>query len=157
MAKVAGRKKRIIGTTAALVAIGGGAAFAYWSATGTHNTTASAGKSANFVVTSKIAGDPLSPNGPVQVATFTVNNPGSGVQELKSIKVSVADSKGTPWVSGDGCSYEDFAVGTPSFDRTQIEPGKSVTGTVSLQMINRPTVNQDGCQNASVPLHFEAS
>lgn len=157
MSKVAGRKKRIIGTTVALVAIGGGAAFAYWTAAGTHDTTATAGKSADFVVTSTIAGGPLSPGGPEQVATFTVTNPGSGVQELKSIKVSVADTNGTPWIAGKGCSYEDFALSAPSFDPKEINPGQSVTGTVKLQMINRPTVNQDGCQNASVPLHFEAS
>lgn len=124
MARVAGRKKRIIGTTAALVAIGGGAAFAYWSATGTHDTTASAGESANFVVTSKVAGDPLSPNGPVQVATSTVNNPGSGVQELKSIKVSVADSKGTPWVQATAVPLKILPWELPPLTARRSSPAK---------------------------------
>ena len=56
MGKVAGRKKRIIGTTVALVAIGGGAAFAYWSATGTHDTTTAAGTATNFTISSTITG-----------------------------------------------------------------------------------------------------
>ncbi|WP_455835112.1 hypothetical protein [Pseudarthrobacter siccitolerans] len=157
MGKVAGRKKRIIGSTVALVAIGGGAAFAYWSATGTHDTTTAAGTATNFTITSTIAGDPLSPNGPVKTATFTVTNPGTGVQKLSNMAVTVAGTGGATWTAVSGCSAADFAVGTPSFTATEIKAGESVTGTVTLQMIDRPGVNQDGCKGAAVPLHFAAS
>jgi hypothetical protein len=157
MGKVAGRKKRIIGTTVALVAIGGGAAFAYWSATGTHDTSTAAGTATNFTVTSEITGDPLSPNGPVKTATFTVTNPGTGVQKLSNMAVTVAGTGGAAWTPAGGCTAADFKVGTPSFTATEIKAGEYVTGTVTLQMIDRPGVNQDGCKGAAVPLHFAAS
>lgn len=157
MGKVAGRKKRIIGTTVALVAIGGGAAFAYWSAAGTHDTTTAAGTATAFALSSTITGDPLSPNGPVKTATFTVTNPGTGVQKLSNVAVTVAGTNGAAWTAVTGCSAADFAVGTPSFTVTEIKAGESVTGTVTLQMIDRPGVNQDGCKGAAVPLHFAAS
>jgi hypothetical protein len=157
MGKVAGRKKRIIGTTVALLAIGGGAAFAYWSATGTHDTTTAAGTATNFTITSTIAGSPLSPGGPVKTATFTVTNPGSGVQKLSNVAVTVAGIDGAAWTAVSGCSAADFAVGTPSFTVTEIPANGTVTGTVTLQMIDRPGVSQDGCKGASVPLHFAAS
>ena len=157
MAKVAGRKKRIIGTTVALVAIGGGGAFAYWTATGTGNTTTQAGTSTNFTITSSIAGAPLSPNGPTQTATFTVTNPGTGVQKLTNVAVTVAGTDGSAWTAVKGCSDLDFAVGTPSFTATEIPANGTVTGTVTLQMIDRPGINQDGCKGATVPLHFSAS
>jgi hypothetical protein len=157
MSKVAGRKKRIIGTTAALVAIGGGAAFAYWTATGSHDTTTKAGTSTNFTISSSVAGDPLSPNGPIQTATFTVTNPGTGVQKLTNVVVTVAGTNGSAWTEVSGCSALDFAVGTPSFTATEIPANGTVTGTVSLQMVDRPGVNQDGCKGATVPLHFAAN
>lgn len=157
MSKVAGRKKRIIITTAAMVAIGGGAAFAYWTATGTGNATTAAGTSSNFTITSSVAGDPLSPNGPTQTATFTVTNPGTGVQKLSDVEVTVAGTTGAAWTAVAGCSADDFAVGVPDFEVTEIAAGGSVTGTVTLQMIDRPGINQNGCKGATVPLHFAAS
>lgn len=157
MSKVAGRKKRIIGTTVALAAIGGGAAFAYWTATGTGNATAAAGGSTNFTVTSSVAGAPLSPNGPAQTATFKVTNPGTGGQMLSTVAVTVAGTDGSAWTAVNGCSAADFAVGSPNFTATEIPAGGEVTGTVTLQMIDRPGVNQDGCKGAAVPLHFAAS
>ena len=157
MSKVAGRQKRIIVTTAALLAVGGGAAFAYWTATGTGNTTTTAGSSANFTITSTVAGGALSPNGPTQTVTFVVTNPGTGVQKLSAVAATVADTTGAAWTAVSGCSATDFAVGTPSFTVTEIPANGTVTGTVTLQMVDRPGVNQDGCKGATVPLHFAAS
>jgi hypothetical protein len=157
MGKVAGRKKRIIGTTVALVAMGGGAAFAYWTATGAADTTTKAGTSKNFTVTTSVTGDPLSPNGPTKTATFTVTNPGSGVQKLSTVTAAVAGVDGAVWTPAGGCLAADFKVGTPVFTQTEIKAGESVTGSVTLQMIDRPGVNQDSCQGADVPLHIAAS
>lgn len=157
MSKVAGRKKRIIITTAALVAIGGGAAFAYWTAAGVGDTSTTAGTSTNFTITSTVAGAALSPNGPTQTFTFTVTNPGSGVQKLTNITAAVAGTNGAAWTSVAGCSKDDFTVGSPSFTATEIPSNGFITGTVTLQMIDRPGTNQDGCKGATVPLHFAAS
>ena len=157
MSKVAGRKKRIIITTAAMLALGGGAAFAYWTATGTGDTTTTAGTSSNFTITSTTAGGALSPGGPTQTFTFTVTNPGTGVQKLNAVTAAVAGANGAAWTAVGGCSAADFTVGTPSFTVTEIPANGSVTGTVTLQMKDRATVNQDGCKGAVVPLHFAAS
>jgi hypothetical protein len=157
MSKVAGRKKRIIVTTAAMVAVGGGAAFAYWTATGTGNTTTAAGTSSNFTISSSVAGGALSPGGPTQTVTFTVTNPGTGVQKLSTVAATVAATDGSAWTAVTGCTKDDFAVGTPSFTVTEIPAnGGTVTGTVTLQMIDRTGVNQDGCKGATVPVHFVA-
>ena len=157
MGKVAGRKKRIIITTAALVAVGGGAAVAYWTAAGVGDTTTAAGTSSNFTITSTHTGGALSPNGPTQTFTFTVTNPGTGVQKLTNITAAVAGTNGATWAPASGCSAADFTVGDPVFTPTEIPAGESITGTVTLQMIDRPGVNQDGCKAATVPLHFSAS
>jgi hypothetical protein len=156
MSKVTGRNKRIIITTAAMLAVGGGAAFAYWTATGTGDGTAAAGTSSNFTIASSVTGNPLSPGGPTQTVTFVVTNPGSGVQKVSAVAVTVADDAGVAWDTGT-CSAADFTVGNPVFTAKEVSPGGTATGTVTLQMKDRTDVNQDGCKGATVPLHFLAS
>jgi hypothetical protein len=161
MSRVTGRKKRIIITTAAMLAVGTGAAFAYWSATGTTTVTAGAGHSVAFKVSSTVpAGGALTPGGPTQSAEFTVKNENTGVQNLSGLVVKVANSDGTPWTAVEGCSAADFRVSPPAFSvgqgLGQIAAGATVSGKVSIQMINLAE-NQDGCQGVSVPLYFAGS
>jgi hypothetical protein len=166
MGKTTGRKKRIIITTAAMLAIGGGAAFAYWSAAGTHDTTTAAGTSTPFTIANQAAtGTPLSPGAAAQTIQLTVTNPGTGVQNLQNVVVTVANTNGSAWSAGTApltCTADDFTVGAftvnnTTFTGADVAANGTVTGTVTLQMNNRTGVNQDGCKNAVVPLHFAAS
>ena len=156
MAKIAGRKKRIIVTTAVLAAIGGGAAFAYWSSTGTGEGEATAAaESAPFTVVSQTAtGGPLSPGGPTQTVAFTVTNPGSGVQNLTAVAVTIPES----WSEGTTlpCTADDFTVGTASIAKGAINPAGVVSGTVTVTMNNLAST-QDNCKGVTVPLAFAAS
>lgn len=155
MGKVAGRKKRIIITTAALVALGGGAAFAYWTATGVGTGEASTGQAVAFeVLSTPAAGDALTPGGPIQTAAFTIKNENTGTQNLAAVTAKVANDDGTAWASGS-CTAADFAVGTPVITYGQLAAGATANGTVTIQMVNR-AANQDDCQNVTVPLYFEA-
>ena len=162
MSRVTGRKKRIIITTAAMLAVGTGAAFAYWSATGTTTVTAGTGQSVAFKVSSTFpAVVALTPGGPSQSAEFTIKNENTGAQKLSGLVVKVANADGTPWTDGKGCSADDFEVSPPAFSpgskgSGQIAADATVRGTVSIQMRNLDR-NQDGCQGVSVPLHFAAS
>jgi hypothetical protein len=155
MAKIAGRKKRIIVTTAVLAAVGGGAAFAYWSATGTGAGSAATGQSVPFTFVSQAAtGGPLSPGGPEQTVAFTVTNPGTGVQNLADVTVTVKSD----WSVGTilPCTAADFTVSTADVTRGSIDPSESVDGTVTITMKNLAT-NQNNCKGVTVPLVFSAS
>jgi hypothetical protein len=162
MSRVTGRKKRIIITTAAMLAVGTGAAFAYWSGTGTTSATAGAGKSVPFKVSSTVSAGlgRMTPGGPSQSAEFTIKNENTGVQNLSGLVVKVANADGTPWTSVKGCSADDFEVSPPAFNIGQgigqIAANTTVSGTVSIQMVNLDR-NQDGCQGVFVPLYFAAS
>lgn len=157
--KTAGRKKRIIITTAAMLAIGGGAAFAYWTSLAEQNAVveSTATSDAFSITVGALSSNVLSPGGPTQTVSFTVNNPGTGVQKINAVAVTVADADGTLWDSGAGCSYADFAITANTLVATELLPGDSADGTVTLQMVNRPNVNQNGCKGVEVPLHFAAS
>jgi hypothetical protein len=157
MAKIAGRKKRIIVTTAVLATIGGGAAFAYWSSMGTGVGSATAGSDSEFTITSTTTatGGPLSPGGPTHTINFTVANPGSGSQYLAAVDATVAKANGDAWVSGE-CSADDFAITGYTLTPGEVAAGGTVSGSVKIQMINR-AANQDDCKGVTVPVHFAAS
>lgn len=153
MNKAVGKKKRIVITTATMLAIGGGAAFAYWTATGTGSNSAKAGGATDFTITSAVTGPDLSPGGPKKTVAFTVTNPGSGNQKVAGVDVKVANADGTDWTAVPGCSASDFQLSDYAFTAIDLAPGAVATGTVQLQMVNRDT-DQNSCKGVTVPLHF---
>lgn len=157
MKKFSARKKRVAITTAALVAIGGGAAFAYWTSQGAGTGSATTGTTVPFTVTSTTAtGGPLTPGGPSQTVVFEVTNPGTGVQHLTDVKVTVADASGNQWTDPNGCSFKDYTIEAVNITKGDMTPGEKVSGNVTIKMNNLAT-NQDACKGLAVPLHFSAS
>ncbi len=162
MAKLKHRSRRTVTLLVAggMTLAGTGVAFAYWTAQGTGTGEATTGTNAAFLISSTTSGDPLSPNGPVQTVAFTVTNPASGVQQLSNVFVRIAEDGGDTWDAVDGCSDADYTVeitSTPTdLGPVSINPGSSVTGTASIQMIDTGD-NQDACKSAIVPLWFETN
>ena len=159
MSVLSTRKRRLttLLATVALVAVGGGLAFAYWTGSGEGVGTATTGTSSNFEVSSVApVGAALAPGGAAQTVTFTVANSGDGAQALSAVAVSVANADGTAWVATPGCSAADYTLGTPAITYGDIAGGDSVDGTVTITMKNRAT-NQDACQGVAAPLYFLAS
>lgn len=157
MPKFTARTKRVAIITAAMLAVGGGAAYAYWTSTGTGTGSATTGSSTPFTIASQApSGAALAPGGTAQSIAFTVTNPGSGSQNLSGVTVTVANANGTAWTAVSGCSALDYTVGTPAITYGQIAPGGNIAGTVTLTMNNRAS-DQDACQGVTVPLYFAAS
>jgi hypothetical protein len=151
------RRAAIVLSAVVILAFGAGVAYAYWSATGVGDGSATSASNSAFTVSSGTpTGGPLTPGGATTSVPFTVSNPGSGSLRLSTVTVTVAESDGSTWNSVAGCSAADYTVGTPAITYGNIPAGGSVSGTVSVTMNNLPT-NQDGCKNATVPLYFVAS
>ncbi len=166
MSKVTKRTKRIAITTSIMLAVGGGAAIAYWSATG-HGAvdTAAAGTSTAFIIKARAGqAEGLTPGGPAKTVEFTVSHTGTGTQRLASLVAIVATTNGDAWTGGPngGCSAEDFEVTAATFDGSPTKPpfdiatGVTKTGTVTVSMKNDPNRNQNDCKGLSVPLYFNA-
>ena len=142
------------------VALTATAAFGFWSSSGEGSGSASTGESSLFVVSSEDAvGDALTPGGPTNTIDFTVTNPSSGHQQLDTIDISVANADGTPWNDGL-CTADDFSVtGYDSTPDVNLDPtggaADSFSDTVTLQMVDTG-VNQDACQDVTVPLYILA-
>ena len=155
--KFSSKRVLVIGIVAALVVGGGGAAFAYWSSTGSGTGAASSGTSTAFTVTSSApTGSPLVPDGPAQNVAFSVANPSAGTLDFTSLVVTVANSDGSAWVAVPGCSAADYEVSNIVVTYGSIAGGADVDGTVDIAMIDTE-LNQDACEGAAVPLRFVAS
>src|SRR5579875_2924658 len=90
-------------TTAAVIGVAG-AAFAYFTSTGTGSGTATVGSASNLTVTGTAAST-LYP-GTSSTVNFTVNNPSTGHERLGSITLSAVHActgSGSTW-TGSACS-----------------------------------------------------
>lgn len=163
-------KQKILATATAAALVGGtGAAVAYWTSTGSGTGSAGVGTSTTWEVTTNASTGTgsLTPDGPIRNVVINVKNNSSGVQGLQSLVVKVANADGTPWTAVAGCAASDFKLGTAlaGADYTitkspvlNVAAGATHSGdSVDIQMVNKTTTNQDGCKNATVPLHVSAS
>ena len=159
----------------AIVAGSGIGAYAYWTSSGTGTGAGSTGTNSSFVIASpSVTTNTLVPDvaigtGHIQTATYTVTNPsGAGVQQLNSVVIKVANADGSVWTSGN-CSADDFSVGgeavgasdtdtagTPNLPAL-LNPGDVYSDSVTVQMINDSTENQNDCKSIAVPLYISAS
>lgn len=151
------KKTTTIALTAVLVAVGGGVAYAYWTASGTGTGEATTGESTAFVITSDEAVGEISPGSAGQTVDFQVNNPGTGSQLLEDVTVTMASATGVAWVPAEGCEIADYsATITTAAPAGEIAPGATVEGVATIVLTNT-AVNQDACQGEVVPLYFEAN
>ncbi|HEY0217377.1 MAG TPA: hypothetical protein VGC57_13395 [Cellulomonas sp.] len=151
------RKTVVLGTAAALTVLGAGAAFAYWTSTGSGNGEAATGASTAFLVTTEPAVGEITPGGPGQTIAFTVSNPGTGTQNLSAVTVTLADESGVAWVPAVGCEIADYTVAVttpPAYGA--IAAAGTVDGTVTVTLLNTG-LDQDACQGLTVPVHLVAS
>ncbi len=151
------RKTVVLGTAAALTVLGAGAAFAYWTSTGSGDGAATTGASTVFTVTTEAAVGEITPGGPGQTIAFTVANTGTGTQSLSAVTPTLADETGAAWVPAPGCAIADYSIvltTPPTYGA--IAPAGSVDGSVTVTLANTG-VDQDACQGLTVPVHLVAS
>ncbi|UZN01809.1 hypothetical protein [Cellulomonas sp. S1-8] len=142
-----------------MTVVGAGAAFAYWTATGTGDGTATTGESTDFVVVvdSASATGEIVPGGAGMTVPFTVTNNADGPQELSLVEATAADALGVAWVPPAGCLVGDYVV---TVDQGLIGSVPGDGGVVNGEVLVTLTdtgVDQDACQGAVVPLHVVAS
>src|SRR5579859_8288507 len=166
------KKRRIlIGVGAVVVTLVlGGAALAYFNASGSGTATATVGTSAALTIHGSTSGS-LYP-GVSTTVTFTADNPSSGHQKIgtihlasivacdqafsggtcasgheittcESIETGATDGNTANFWMADVVSNQDLAPGS----------GQSVTATGTLKM-NDLSISQDSCKNANLLLNF---
>jgi hypothetical protein len=154
------RRLAVVGAFTAIALAGSGAAFAYFTSTGTGAGAASVGTASNYTVeVSAPTGAALVPGGPGQSFTYTVQNPGTGTQQISAASISVTPDAAAAtngclaaWyhVSGPGITAPGNAA-TQTYATPISIPGGTTNSdaqlTFTVTLVNTPLINQDGCEN----------
>jgi len=164
------KRKKLVVLTCAAVALTAGAAFAYWTTTGSGTATARVGTSNGLAIHGTTSGS-LYPGTSLTV-TFTADNSGSGPQQLGTIHLAsivacdIAFSAGTCQSGHEITTCETTEAGasdttTADFwmpdvvanQEIAVGNGQSVTATGALKL-NDLSSNEDSCKNAYLLLNL---
>jgi hypothetical protein len=165
----------------AVLAMAAGAA-AYWTATGGGSATATTGTAgAGDIVVNDAApvGPNLVPGGLTQVLSGTVENtttdgttlaisqlvatiaaPTNTAGACTSTDYQFAASAGWTLTDSDVANGKVNDVATHAYDPTTTNLGSGATaafGGLNLKMVNKPSVNQNGCKGATANVTYAAS
>jgi hypothetical protein len=160
--KIFSSKKRVavIGAVTAVTLVGGGTAFAYWTASGTGSGTVAVGSTADWTVAQTSTDGTMYPGVGTATVTFTATNDAdSGFKRLASTDVTATIDDdaagnimvGSPAAAVAGCLASWFVptvdVPTPVWD-TDVAQGGTVSIPVDVTMTNA-AANQDDCKGQS--------
>ncbi len=147
------RRLAIVGITAAIVLAGGGAAYAYFTTTGSGTGSATVGTTGTWSVTQASTSGTIYPGSGSSVITFNVKNTGTGDQQYSTATTAVNSSSGNITQSGtavSGCLASWFSASVTSDTNlsTNVAGGATVQVQVTVTMPSA-TVNQDSCESAA--------
>jgi hypothetical protein len=147
-------KKKVVTLVAAALLVGGAsAAYAYWTAGGTGDGSATTGTSSAITVnqTSPING--LSPGSGPQSLSGDFDNSNSGAVFVTSVSVTVSSTDSA------GCGPTDYTIGGAAVVGAQVPSGVGVGSWsgLTIQFNNKPGVNQDACKGAVVALAYTSN
>jgi hypothetical protein len=153
----------LLGVVAVIAAFSAVGAYAYFTATGEGEGSASVGMATDWdVTTDPAAGGPLYPGFGSQTIDYTVENVGDGNQYLAQVAISVANNDGSAWSDGT-CNKDDFSINGEAAGGTATDlygstlaPNDDVNDTITIAMVESGD-NQDDCQGVTVPLYLLAS
>lgn len=144
-------KNWAVALTVGLLAIGG-AAFAYWTTTGSGSDTADTGGTVPIVVnlTSTVTG--LAPGLPAQALAGNFDNPNAGPVYVAAVTATVTGT------NIPGCDATNYVVaGTaPVAVEVASGTGRGSWSGLTIQFVNKAS-NQNVCKNAVVNLSLASS
>jgi hypothetical protein len=150
------KKRLIAGLTAVFALAAAVTAVAYFTSSGSGSGTAGTVTAAQAVTvnqTSVITG--LAPGAAPVALSGTFNNPNSGNVKITQIAATVTGVT--------GCDATNFSIGgspTTTIGGGGIIAGGNGVGSwsgLTIQMVDKPAVNQDACKNVSVTVAYTAS
>jgi hypothetical protein len=129
-------------------------AFAYFTATGSGQGSATVGSSVALDISGTTTGD-LVPAGPVGDVAITIKNNTTAAERVNTVSLASISA-----VAGCDTSLNSansaFTFVNPVPVGVDLQPGGSTVVHQDLQM-NDTGVSQDGCQGASLTLHFTSN
>lgn len=155
------RRIAIVVGASAIVLAGGGAAFAYFTASGSGTGSATVGSTGTWQVTQASSTGTIYPGSGSSVITFNVKNTGTGDQQYSTATAAINSSSSDITQSGtalSGClaSWYTASVTSDPDLSTKVAGGATVQVQVTVTMPS-DSVNQDACESATPDVSLSIS
>lgn len=155
------RRIAIVSITGALVLGGAGAAFAYFTSSGSGTGQATVGSATTWTVTAGAPSGTMLPGSGTTTIVFTVQNASTGNQKDNGDSVAMATSGSDVTSHGkdvSGCLASWFvpAIGTDNASGVDFNASQSETVTVTVTMTDA-AANQDSCQGVTPDVTLSVS
>lgn len=155
------KKNKIVAVcgAAALTAVGGGVAFAYWTNTGTGTGSGATGTNAAISVVQTSTISSLQPGGAAQTLSGNFNNSNSSPVYVANVVASIASVTKAAGAVG-ACDASDYTLANATMAvGHEVASGTGVDGWsgATLAFNNKAGDNQDGCKGATVNLAYASN
>ena len=157
MRKIEKKKTKLAVGTATVVLVGGGVAFAYWTAGGSGSGSASTGTTVALtaVQTSTVTG--MRPGDSAQTLSGNFTNPNSGPAYVSTVTASIAGVAKAAGAPAGTCDASDYTLANATMTVNAEVPAGNAQGAWSgatIQFNNKAATNQDACKGATVTLSY---
>lgn len=144
-------KAVVLGLVGVLVV--GGAAFAYWTTTGSGTGAASSSTPSAVTVNQTSSVTALAPGSGTQALSGNFDNPNSGPVYVGAVTATVTGTNKT------GCDASDYTIAGTATVNAQVAAGTAVGSWSGLTIAfnNKATTNQDACKGASVAIAYTSN
>ena len=153
--RITKKKLTAVVATTAVVALGGVAAYAYWTTNGTGSGDKSVGTDSALTVVQTSAVSGLTPDGTTAALSGTFNNPNAGPVSITAVtKSSITIDSGHATA---GCLSTWFSVtgtDTAGLRAIPVGDGQGAWSGLTLHLDNVLATNQDACKGATVTVAY---
>ncbi|HKT03672.1 MAG TPA: hypothetical protein VJT31_29445 [Rugosimonospora sp.] len=148
-----------IGAGVAIVAVSGGAAFAYWTTSGSGTGSATTGTNQAVTITQTGTTSGLVPGGAAQAVNFKITNPLTTPQYVTSVTVAITASWSAQADSAKpACTAADYTLVQPNAISADLAAGDTAFSPSGASIALKDTsANQDNCKGVTVPLTFTSN
>ena len=161
MRTISRKKAKIAAGTATVMLVGGGVAFAYWTAGGAGTGSAATGtQSGALTVNQTSTISAMGPGVAAQTLSGNFDNPNAGPVYVGTVTVSIASVTKANSAPAGTCDASDYTLtGAAMSVDTEVPAGtaKGSWGGATIAFNNKSNVNQDACKGATVNLAYTVS
>jgi len=134
----------------------GGAAFAYWTQSGTGSGTGATGDTVAVTVNQTTSVTNLHPGGSAITLAGNFDNPNTGPVKIGSVTTTGLTVDATH--ASAGCLAAWYTLGGTATVNAEIAAGNGVGSWSGLTVVlTNPAVNQDACKGATVTISYAVS
>ncbi len=153
------KKKKTALVTLALMLVGSGGAFAYWTVGGSGTGSAATGSTVAITVVQTTTVTAMGPGVAAQALSGSFDNPNAGPVYVSKVTASIASVTKAVGAPSGTCDASDYTLANAAMTVNAEVPAGTAQGawTGATIIFNNKATNQDACKGATVNLAYAVS